>query len=334
MINKEKIKKVLSEEPSFRTKQVYDSIYKNFVESWDEAKNLPKDLREKLEKECSLKIDAKIVSSKNKKTLKATINLEDGIIETVLIKHGGDRNTICVSSAIGCSLGCDFCATGKLGFTRNLMAGEIVDQVLLFARILKKENKRITNIVFMGMGEPLLNYEEVMKAIRVMNDKEGINIGARKISISTVGIIEGIKKIEKEKLQFNLAVSLHFADDNARSRYIPINKKYSIAKLLQAINFYINKTGRKVMIEYVMLAGINDSEKDAEKLAILLKNNIDKLFIVNLISYNETSDYKSSSQQKIDKFKEILEKKKIETIQRYKFGETIKAACGQLAGVK
>jgi len=331
MINKEKIKEVLKNEPSFRIRQVYEVIYKNFITSWDEAKNLPENLRKMLEEEASLCIDAEIYISKNKKTIKAAIKLEGGIVETVLMRYDG-RNTVCVSSSIGCSLACDFCATGKLGLTRNLISEEIVDQVLFFARILKKEDKRVTNVVFMGMGEPLLNYEEVMKAIKILNDKDGFNIGARKISISTVGIIDGIKKLEKEKLQINLAVSLHFTDDKLRSQYMPINKRYPLEKLLLAIKSYIIKAGRKVIIEYVMLTGINDSENDAEKLAKLLKSNLENLYTVNLISYNKTLDYKPTSQQKIDRFKEILEREKIETIQRYRFGDDIKAACGQLAG--
>jgi len=331
MIDKEKIKEILGGEPSFRTKQVYEAIYKNLISSWDEAKNLPSKLREILKKELPLDIDAEIYTSKNGKTIKAAIKLEDGIIETVLMKHDG-RNTVCVSSSVGCSLGCDFCATGKLGLTRNLMAEEIVDQVLLFARLHRKENQRVTNVVFMGMGEPFLNYEEVMKAIKILNDKDGLNIGARKISISTVGIIDGIRKLEKEKMQINLAVSIHFADEDLRSQYMPINKKYPLEKLLQAVNSYIIKTGRKVIIEYVMLAGINDSEDDAKKLAKILKSSLENLYTVNLISYNKTFGYKPASQQKIDRFKEILEREKTETIQRYRFGDDIKAACGQLAG--
>jgi 23S rRNA (adenine2503-C2)-methyltransferase len=270
--------------------------------------------------------------------VKAVIELEDGLaVETVLMKHTDRRNTICVSSQIGCPLGCLFCVTGTMGFKRNLNVSEIVEQVLFFARYLKKSaqggsasgGKNITNVVFMGMGEPFLNWENVSQAIQILNDDNCFGIGARKISVSTAGITEGIAKLIQDFPQINLAISLHAPDDKLRGELMPVNKKYSIAKILEAVDKYIEKTNRKVMFEYVMLKGINDSEEQAKKLARLLKR---PLYMVNLIAYNPNGRFEPSPAEKIKKFKAILEKSGIFTTQRYRFGTDIEAACGQLAG--
>jgi len=215
-----------------------------------------------------------------------------------------------------------------MAFKRNLELFEIIEQVLFFARYLKRLGGRITNIVFMGMGEPFLNYGNVLGAIKVLNDKEGFNLGARRISISTVGIIDGIKKLAKEKFQVNLAISLHAPDDKLRSKIMPINKKYSIEKILTAVDDYIKRTRRKMMFEYLMIKDVNDSDECARKLAKIMKA---PLFMVNLISYNPTGVFEPSSPQRIKKFREILEKEGIYVTQRYRFGQDIKAPCGQLA---
>ncbi|MDD4290613.1 MAG: radical SAM protein, partial [Patescibacteria group bacterium] len=197
-----KMNEILSKEPSFRFKQVEKAIYADFIENWDDITSLPKKIREELALNCSLQSVFQIFTTKNK-TQKAVITLNDGEkIETVLLRHKDDRNTVCVSSQVGCALGCEFCATGTMGLKRNLEVGEIVEQVLLFSRILKKdtESKGVTNVVFMGMGEPFMNYDNVIKAIKVLNDKNKFNIGARKISVSTSGLIDGIKKLAKEDL--------------------------------------------------------------------------------------------------------------------------------------
>ncbi|MDD4332835.1 MAG: 23S rRNA (adenine(2503)-C(2))-methyltransferase RlmN [Patescibacteria group bacterium] len=323
---------ILKSFPSFRFKQAEEAIYKNLISNWNES-NLPKELKELLSKECPLEIKAELLKSKDGKTYKALINLEDeNAIETVLMRHKDDRNTVCVSSQVGCALGCDFCATGKSGFKRNLTSGEIIEQVLFFARFLKKEGQAITNVVFMGMGEPLLNYDEVIRAIKIINDKNKFNIGARKISVSTVGIIEGIKKLTKEPLQINLALSLHAPDDKLRNELMPINNKYPLKKILSTIKEYIARTNRKVMIEYLMLENINDYPEQAVQLAELLNNNLESLYFVNLISYNPTGIYKPSRSERIEKFKENLEKCGVDAIQRYRYGVDIKGACGQLAG--
>jgi 23S rRNA (adenine2503-C2)-methyltransferase len=323
------LERVLSHEPKYRLKQAKEAVFKNLIENWLEAKVLPLDLREKLNKECMLDINA-IFSSREKEVIKSRIILEDGLsVETVLMKHNDARNTVCVSSAVGCLLTCTFCATGKMGFKRNLSAMEIIEQVLFFARLLKKENARVSNIVFMGMGEPFLNYENVLAAIRILNDKEGLNIGARHISISTAGITEGIKKLAEEKLQINLAVSLHAPNNGLRSKIMPINKKYYIEKILATVDEYIKKTKRQVMFEYILIKDINDSDKFARELAALVKK---PLYFLNLILYNPTGlpGFKPSSSARIKQFKEILRKNKIKFSQRFRFGEKIKAACGQL----
>ncbi len=324
------VKKVLKSQPSYRLKQAKRLVFFNLIDNWNQATSLSPLLREKLNEECSLEVRAKTFVSKNKKTIKALIELTDGLkIESVLMKHKDERNTVCVSSQIGCALGCVFCATGKMGFKRNLKTHEIVNQVLFFARYLKKKKEKITNIVFMGMGEPFLNYDNVIEAIKILNDKQGFNLGARSFSISTAGIIDGIKKLSNENLRINLAVSLHAADDNLRLKIMPMVRDYPLLKILKAVDNYIIKTRRKVMFEYVMMKDINDKNEDAEKLAKIMKK---RLYFVNLIAYNPTGDFKSSSSLRIKKFKEILENAGVKVGQRYSFGQDIKAACGQLVG--
>jgi 23S rRNA (adenine2503-C2)-methyltransferase len=333
MLNIKKLQSILEQYPSFRSRQANRAIFRELAGSWGEVTNLPKDLRAILERECPLAIESEVVTADDGKTAKAVISLEDGvIIETVLMRHRGGRNTVCVSSQVGCPLGCDFCLTGQRGFTRNLTAGEIVGQIIVFARILKLEDERIRNVVFMGMGEPFLNYDAVMNSIRLMNDPEGLKIGARRISISTIGIVKGIKKLTREPLQINLAVSLHIPDDRLRTRLIPANKEHPIGEVLEAVAGYIEATRRKVMIEYLLLDGINDSPEDAKKLIILLKRSLRHLYYVNLIAYNPTGKYRSPPRNRIEKFQKALEDAGITVTFRHRFGREIKAACGQLAG--
>lgn len=323
-MNLDKLFQSVKNEPKYRASQVCQIVFRDFAESWHQATNLPKDLRSRLEKEVPLVIAGQIFGLENADSLKALITFSDGLkVECVLLKHKDERNTVCVSSQVGCSLNCAFCATGKMGFKRNLTKWEMVEQVLFFARFLKKQHQRVSNVVFMGMGEPFLNYENVLGAIRVLNDKSGFNIGARHISISTVGIVEGIKKLSREKLQLNLALSLHSLA--RREKLMPVEKTQPIKKVLEAVFDYINKTNRRVMIEYVLIKDINDSDKDALELARVLEG---KLVFVNLINYNSTGVFKAS--ERGAKFAEILESKKIKVTTRYKFGQDIHAACGQL----
>lgn len=324
-----KLNTILKAEPDYREKQIKKAILRDLIEDWSKATILPLVLREKLKENCPIGISGKIFVSKRKDIIKSLITLKDGLrIETVLMRHKDNRNTVCVSSQVGCPLGCLFCATGKMGFKRNLNYFEIVEQVLFFARLLKKEKQKITNIVFMGMGEPFLNYKNVITAIKTLNDKDGFNLGARSFSISTAGIVEGIKKLVKENLQINLAISLHAPDNKLRFKIMPVNKKYPIEEILKAVDEYIKKTKRRVMFEYLMIKDLNDSDASAKRLAALLKNK--SLIFVNLISYNPTGVFQPSPPQRIKKFKEVLEKEGVSVTQRYSFPQEIKAGCGQL----
>lgn len=328
-MNLENIKLILEGQPKFRYKQVYQAIYNDLIGDWMENSTLPLSLREELNQECPLEIQAELFGSEKSETQKALLTLADNNkVETVLMRHEDGRCTVCVSSQVGCPLGCAFCATGKLGFKRNLTVDEIISQVLFFARLLKKENIRVSNVVFMGMGEPFLNYDNVMAAIKILNDKDIFNIGARHISISTNGVIEGINKFIKEDLQINLAISLHAPNDNLRAQLMPIDRKYPLPRLMGAIEKYVKLKSRQVMFEYLLIDGINDQDEHARELAVLMKN---PLYTVNLIRYNPTGSFEPSSAARIKKFKNLLLREGIKVTQRYSFGQDISAACGQLA---
>jgi 23S rRNA (adenine2503-C2)-methyltransferase len=322
-------------EPKYRFVQVNKAVWQDFISAWQEVSSLPKALREKLDLECPLEIMAEVDKNSGKnKSVKALITLEDGeAIETVLIRQKDKRNTVCVSSQVGCALACEFCATGNFGFRRNLKAEEIVEQVIFWSRYLKAEKKgeKVDNIVFMGMGEPFLNYPEFIKAAKFINNPETLNIGSRRLSVSTAGITEGIKKLAGEKMQINLAISLHAANDNLRRDLMPIAQKYKLQEILKTVDNYITKTGRRVMFEYLMIKDANDSDKDARELAKLMRQ---PLYMVNLIPYNPTGRFKPSSRERIEKFKKILEESGVAVTVRLSFGADISAACGQLRGRK
>lgn len=332
-MNLEKLENVLRSEPKFRLKQTRRAVYVDLIDDWSKATNFSLALREKLNQECVLGIKAEIYRSRDRNSLKASITLSDGLkIETVLLRHDDGRNTVCVSSQVGCALGCLFCATGKMGFKRNLTSDEIVEQVLFWSRLLKPKGEKVTNLVFMGMGEPFLNYENVLAAIKILNSADGLNIGARHISLSTIGVSEGIRKLAEEKLQLNLALSLHAPSDRLRAEIIPYNGANSIKNLIKDINYYLGQTGRRLMIEYLMIDGFNDSPEQALELAELLKKIEPPLFFVNLIAYNPTAEFKPSPERKTFEFKKILRDRKIDVTERFRFGQDIQAACGQLAG--
>ncbi len=365
----DEIEQILANEPPFRLKQVKKAIFSDLIDSWDKATTLSKDLRQKLAEAYpipEIKLE-KLLTSKDGQTEKALFILDDGSkIETVLMEHEDSRRTVCLSSQAGCAMGCQFCATGQRGFKRNLTPLEIVGQVMFFARHLKKSSSakasedkaKITNVVIMGMGEPFLNYDNVLDAIRILNDKDGFGLGARHISISTCGIVEGIEKLAEEPLQINLAISLHAPNNELRQKLMPINKQYPIEKVLAAVDDYIKKTKRRVMFEYLLIGGVNDSEVQAEELGKLLVHSLPAgnqknfarddrgFYFVNLISFNPAGNYEfkptpgrsgsekpsGSKSWKIKKFKEVLETLGVAVTQRYRFGKEIKAACGQLAG--
>lgn len=322
MINIENLQQILSDQKPYRLKQAYKSVFKDTISDWQEATIFPIELREKLNQECPLSIEVQEVLT-DKGTIKAKIILDDKLgIETVLMENTRGRNTVCVSSQVGCPMGCLFCATGTMGFKRNLSSSEIINQILFFARM----GKNIDNIVFMGMGEPFLNYDEVIKAIRTLNNKDGFNIGIRHISVSTIGIPEMIEKFSAEDMQVNLAISLHAPNDKLRSYLMPAN--IGIEKLFKSIDVYIQKTKRKVMFEYLLIDGVNDTKECAQELVNLMKK---PLYFLNLIEYNPTgTEFKPSSEINKKVFKEVLIKNKIQFTERYRFGQNIKAACGQL----
>lgn len=341
------LEKILQTEPAFRLGQIEKAIFQDLITNWDQASNLPKALREKLNKELPLEIKADVLVSVKSRSIKIALLLKDGLrAEAVLMRHKA-RNTVCVSSQVGCSMGCIFCLTGKLGLKRSLTSWEIVQQVLFFARFLKtlrQAQGRITNIVFMGMGEPMLNYDNVIEAINILNNKNCFGISMRKISISTVGIPWAIKKLAKENIRPNLAISLHSANQDLRAKLMPIAKNHDLIELSRAIDFYIKNIGQRVIFEYLMLKGINDSEKDALSLVKFVKqfkkpDNFlpsKNFYFVNLIAFNDFKSqnvlvFEPSRREKIAMFKEILVEHGIDAVQRYKFGEDIKGACGQLA---
>jgi 23S rRNA (adenine2503-C2)-methyltransferase len=327
-MNIQKIEEILAGQPKYRWQQVEKAIYGDCIDDWSQAQALPVGLQKQLTEACPLNINAE-ESNSSDDTRKALIILEDGLkIETVLMMHKGDRNTVCVSSQVGCPLGCLFCATGRLGLKRNLTADEIVEQVLYFARQLKKEGKKVTNIVYMGMGEPMLNYDNVLASIRIMNSPTGFNLGARRMSVSTSGIPEGIRRFAREGLEVNLALSLHAPNNDLRSKIMPISRQFTLNEVLDALREYVDLTHRRIMFEYVMIRGINDEPEQAYQLVKLLHG---WLGYVNLINYNQTDLFAPSTPQRIEAFKQILEDGNLTVVQRYSFGQDIEGACGQLA---
>jgi 23S rRNA (adenine2503-C2)-methyltransferase len=323
-----KLKEILKNEKPYRLKQAEKAVYRDLADDWSTVSSLPALLRDKLTQSCPISIDYKSIVSQAKDTLKALVKLNDGLaVETVLLQHAQGRNTVCVSSQVGCPLDCLFCKTGKIGYKRNLTAYEIAEQVLFFSYYLKKKNAHVTNVVFMGMGEPFLNYGNVMDAIRILNDKDKFNIGARKISISTCGIPQNIEKLSKENLQVNLAISLSAPNNELRSKLMPINEKYPVEAVIDAAKKYIDCTNRRVMFEYVLIDKFNESPEAARELAEILKG---LLCFVNLIPFNGEGALNAPSKEKIGLFKSILKKSGISVTERYKFGQDINAACGQL----
>ncbi len=311
----------------FRAKQVFEWLHKG-VKDIDEMTNLSKPLRQSLGDASyigKLEILDKLVSEIDG-TVKYLFKLDDGnAVESVLMeyKHG---LTVCLSSQVGCRMGCKFCASTGIGFVRNLSAGEMLDQVL---SIQKDSGERIGNIVIMGIGEPLDNYKNVVKFLRLVNDPAGLNIGSRHMTISTCGLVPELIKLSKENMQINVSISLHAPNDNIRSEIMPVNKKYPIDKIIEACKIYTGETGRRITFEYAVIAGLNDSRENALDLAHRIKG---MLCHVNLIPVNpvQGTDFRQSTRQLNMQFKEILEKYGIETTIRRELGSDINAACGQL----
>ena len=314
-------------EKSFRAEQVFKWLYVDKVKEFDEMTNLSLELREKLKQNytiCNFKILKKQESSDG--TKKYLFDILDGnAIETVLMSyHHG--YSLCVSSQVGCKMGCKFCASTGIQFARNLTSGEIVEQILA---VEQDNNIRISNIVFMGIGEPLDNYDNVVNAIRIINNQKGINIGARHISISTSGLVPKIYKLAEENIQCTLSISLHATTNEKRSSMMPVNKLYPIEELLKACKDYINKTNRRISFEYALVKDNNDNLEDAKRLVHLLKGMICH---VNLIPINkiENGAYTKSSNENIMKFRDYLNDHGIVATIRRELGSDIDAACGQL----
>lgn len=316
-------------QPAFRSRQVFSWIYKRGVRDFEQMSDLPASLRRVLKEKftlTSLKLAQKCVSCDG--TEKFLFELKDkNLIEAVSIPAGA-RVTGCVSSQAGCKFGCSFCASGAAGFKRDLTCGEIIDEVLY----LKDQSaaKRLTHLVFMGTGEPLDNYDNVLRAIRLINSPDALNIGARRITISTCGLVPGIKRLADEGLQVELSVSLHAADDKTRSRLLPINKKYPLAVLLGACKDYIKSTGRQITFEYVLIDGVNSALQNAKDLSIMMKGL--GPCKVNLIPANPVAEFKIAppSTEKITVFRNFLAGQGILATLRKPRGADIKGACGQL----
>ena len=313
----------------FRAKQVHNWIYSKSVSSIDEMTNLSKDFRNELKQKAQVtetKIKVKQVSSDG--TIKYLIEYPDGeCVETVLMRFDNRANlTACVSSQVGCAVNCSFCATGKRGFIRNLTATEIIEQVLTIQR---DTGLKVTNVVFMGQGEPLLNLDNVLKALQIFN--EDFQIGARRITISTSGIIPKINELASQELQSTLAISLHAPNHKIRAELMPIENKYPIDELKKSLLNYVEKTGRRITVEYILIHKFNDTIECAKELAFLLK---DLKCNINLIPYNSVNDtkYKKSSNNDIMKFKYLLEHSGKKVTVRLERGADIDAACGQLKG--
>ncbi len=328
-------------QPAFRTKQIWTQMYRNLAPSFDAMSDLPAALRERLKAEVQLgvlKLTREQVADDGD-TRKVLWQLPDGnVLESVLMRYP-DRATVCISTQSGCAMGCVFCATGRMGLLRNLTPGQIVEQVLYFARGLKQDtfdsvthHERVTNIVFMGMGEPFANYDRWYASVERLHDPQGFNLGARNLTVSTVGLVPGIRRLASEKLPINLAISLHAPNDELRSALMPVNKKYPITELMAATQEYIEQTHRRVSFEYVLLQGQNDTVEHAEQLADLIQG---MLCHVNLIPWNPVpgAPLERSHRKRVQEFQQVLQNRGIACTVRMERGVAIAAACGQLAAV-
>ncbi len=314
-------------EPRYRVKQVYQGVFQKGYERFEQFTNLSKKLRERLAADFSLRSFKELqrISSPLDGTTKFLWQMADGRkIESVII-YEGKRVTFCISSQVGCALGCTFCATGKMGWLRDLNAGEIVEQVL---QMNKQAQRPATNIVFMGMGEPMLNYEEVMRAAEILSDNDGLNFSRRKITVSTSGIIPGIKRMADEMRPFRLAISLNAAFQEKRERIMPIARKYPLPDLMEAARYYYQKTRRRITFEYVLIAGFNDTMEDARELVRITRRVPCKINIIPVNSQDE--HFPAPSEEKLRRFEEAVQDSVYAVTVRNRKGWDIQAACGML----
>lgn len=318
-------------QPAFRAKQVWQWLYQKYPATIAEMSNLPQTLRDALAERVTLH-DYTIAAreySRDGQTTKLLYRLPDGkYIETVLMRYDR-RRTLCISTQAGCAMGCVFCATGQMGFLRHLSSGEIIQQVTYFARELAQTGEHVTNIVMMGMGEPLHNYDHTMTAIDRLTAADAFNLGARKITISTVGLVPAIRRYADEQRQTPLAISLHAATDEERNRLIPVNRKWPIAELIEACRYYIEKTGRRLTFEWALIAGENDTVEQARALGGLVRG---MLCHINLIPLNPTKGYggRPSDPMRVQMFQEELARFGVTSTVRVRRGIDIQAGCGQL----
>ncbi|HOJ33669.1 MAG TPA: 23S rRNA (adenine(2503)-C(2))-methyltransferase RlmN [Candidatus Hydrogenedentes bacterium] len=315
----------------FQGRQIFQWIHRRQVWNFDNMTDLSKDLRRQLAETCHLpllKLEQRMESQRSPGTAKMLFRLRDGLaVESVVIRDK-DRVTFCLSTQVGCAVRCAFCATGLSGFKRNLSAGEIVEQALQLVAI-ENIKERNPNIVYMGMGEPFRNYDAVIRSIRLLSHPQGLNIGSRRITVSTAGEIDGIRRFSEEGWQVRLSISLHAATDELRSQLVPLNRKYPLKLLMQAVRDYVEKTGRHVTFEWVLLAGVNDMPEQARALARLVRH---LTCTVNLIPYNSVPSlsYRAPSQKICKVFRTILEDEGVKCTLRKERGTDIDAACGQL----
>lgn len=322
-------------EPIFRARQLWRNAYKRLLDNPEEMTDIPRDLQRRISETftfTSLETQA-TARSDDGNTEKVLFSLSDGqMIEAVLMRYQR-RRTVCISTQIGCAMGCVFCATGQMGLERNLTTGEMVEQVIHFARYLAKEDQRMTNLVIMGMGEPFHNYQATMQAIKRLNDPTGFKFGARRITISSIGIVPMIKRFAQENYQVNLAVSLHAATDELRSELVPINQRYPLDELIPSCQEYVQQTGRRITFEWALIHKVNDGLDQAQALVDLIQGlNCH----VNLIPLNPTQGYvgRATSQERAKSFHDFLTKHKVPCTIRVRQGVDINAGCGQLATEK
>jgi len=342
-LTRPQLEKALAEmgEPTFRAKQIWGWLYVRFAAEIDDMSDLSKSLREKLKEKFVLRrLTPKAQQeSTDGWTRKWLFELPDGAeIETVVMEYEGERRTACISSQAGCAMDCSFCATGQMGFMRNLRAGEIVEQVVFVSRVLAQSKESLTNIVYMGMGEPFANFNNVMESVTRLTDPDGLNIGQRKITISTVGLVPGMAKFAAADTQVNLAVSLHAATDELRSRLVPINKSFALKDVAKAIREYITKTNRRVSLEWALIDGVNDTEAQALALVEFIRQSYDpaeegrNMIHVNMIPLNPTGGFRGRAAHRVQahKFSEFLTAEGIPNTIRARRGIDIAAGCGQL----
>jgi 23S rRNA (adenine2503-C2)-methyltransferase len=331
-VDQERVNALLAEwgEPAYRSRQVAEAAFRGLAASWDEVTVLPRSLRARLAAaEPLAQLAVTGVQHSRDGTLKVGFRTRDGFpVEAVAMRHTA-RRTVCVSSQSGCPLACTFCATGSMGLGRNLAAGEITEQVLVLARMLRDGGERVGNVVMMGMGEPFLNYDAVLVACRRLNDPAGFGLGARQIAISTAGWVPGIERLADEPLQVKLALSLHAPNDELRQTLMPVTRRFPLHRLMAACRAYRERTRRRIFVEYLLLDGVNDSDGLAAELARLLAGGG---VHVNLIAYNPTgSAYRASPPDRVAAFARVLADLGLGASYRRSHGQDIDAACGQLS---